>query len=181
MIATANKTPFQLLFDIEQRVKRHARPLPQQVEAKASWDGVGFRIGNINLVTGKDEIKEILHYPLVTRVPGAKGWVLGISNIRGNLLPILDLYGFLSGDMSHVTRNTRVLVLQHMGVSAGLLVDDVLGMKHFFTEERVHENPVFGSSIDRFLKETFRQGGELWWVFDMHALVSNPEFMHVAA
>ena len=181
MSLAADKSPQEYLYEIEQRCLRYARPLPQQADVKVTWDGVGFRIGGIHLVTGMEEVKEILQYPLLTKVPGAKSWVLGISNVRGNLLPILDLFGFLSGESSQLSRNSRVLVLQHMGISAGLLVDEVFGMKHFPEEERVHDNPVFGSRIDRFIKETYKQGGELWWVFDLHALVENPEFMRVAA
>ena len=47
---------------------------------------------------GFDEVVEILPMPQVTPVPGAQPWLLGVANIRGNLLPIVDLKQFLEGE-----------------------------------------------------------------------------------
>jgi twitching motility protein PilI len=49
----------------------------------------------------------------LTRVPGAKAWVKGLANVRGQLLPVLDLRQFLGSGVTPLTRNTRVIVVNH--------------------------------------------------------------------
>ena len=66
-----------------------------------------------------------------TRVPGAKAWIKGLANVRGQLLPIIDLRQFLGSGVTPVTRNTRIVVVNHREIPAGLIVDEVLGFRRF--------------------------------------------------
>lgn len=175
------KQPFETLLDMERRSKRTAAALPQQIEVKSTWDGIGFRVGEYQLVVPMEQIGETLSYPILTRVPGSKRWVKGVANIRGNLLPIIDMKDFISGDPIHIQRHTRVMVVHYHGISVGLLVDESFGMQHFLDEERGREAPNLDININRYLSGTFRQGNELWWVIDLYQMVESSEFMQVAA
>ena len=68
----------------------------------------------------------------VTRVPGAKSWIRGLSNVRGQLLPVIDTRAFLGSGAASVTRTTRVLVANHREIPAGLMVDEVMGFRRFY-------------------------------------------------
>ncbi len=173
--------PILLLREYEQRCKATARGLPKQIEVKRTWDGIGFRVGQHKLVSALGDVHEILPYPELTRVPGTKPWVKGIANIRGNLLTVLDLRGFLFGDNVRLGRNERVLVMQNAGVTAGVLVDEVLGLRHFTEEEATREEHELGERLSSFLAGTYREESGLWGVFSMLSLVENAEFMQVAA
>jgi len=173
--------PILLLQSIERRSKARAFSLPQQIELKNSWDGVGFRLGNMQLVAAVDDVKEILPLPRITAVPGAKRWVKGVANVRGTLLPVMDLSGFLQGQPTTPGRRSRILVVRHKGVSAGLLVDEVLGLKHYLEEEFDPANGDVDALIGRFVRGAYRQEGDVWPVFNMGALVESAEFMQVAA
>ena len=181
MAAQLPSSPFQLLRELDQRSRQHAQSLPQQIEVKQTWDGVGFRLGEMQLVAEMSQVKEILTHISLCRLPGVKPWVRGVANVRGNILPILDLSGLVLGQPSKMTRRSRVLVLQHHGVRAGLVVDEVLGMRHFLEEE-------FSSSVERLpaplqqhASGVYNQSGEIWGVLDIHGLMEKPEFMTVAA
>lgn len=181
MAESAQQPPILILFDLDRRSREHAHSLPQQIEVKTTWDGVGFRLGEVSMVAPMEQVREILTHVTVSRIPGAKEWVRGVANVRGNLLPILDLHGFIYGKVTKMSRHSRVLVMRHRGVTAGLVVDEVLGMRHFLDEEfgrDVQEkNPVLRS----LLNGMFQQSGEAWGVFDIHKLAELPEFMQVAA
>ncbi len=87
--------------------------------------------GEIFLVA-REETREVLGYPsVVTRVPGAKAWIRGLANVRGQLLPVVDLRTFLGSGATNTGRKTRVLVAHHREMPAGLLVDEVLGFRRF--------------------------------------------------
>ena len=69
--------------------------------------------GELYLVA-REETREVLGVPTaLTRVPGAKTWIKGLANVRGQLLPIIDLRQFLGSGVTPMTRNTRIIVVNH--------------------------------------------------------------------
>lgn len=180
MAESTQQAPILVLYQLDQRSRRKAHTLPQQIEVKTTWDGVGFRLGELSLVAPMEQVREILTSVTISHAPGAKNWVRGVANVRGNLLPILDLNGFIFGKVAKMGRNNRVLVMQHRGVVAGLVVDEVLGMRHFLDEEFTSDVQQVNQDIRSLLTGVFRQGGETWGVIDIHKLAEMPEFMQVA-
>jgi hypothetical protein len=63
------------------------------------------------------EVGEVLHEPRCTLLPGSP-WVKGVANLRGRLLPIMDLCGF-SAELSPLRKQRRVLVVEHGTCSPG--------------------------------------------------------------
>ena len=53
------KHPFDLLLSIEQQSKKNAKGLPQQIEARSLWSGIGFRIGDIAMTAPLNQVNEI--------------------------------------------------------------------------------------------------------------------------
>ena len=172
--------PLALLRDIDARARLSARGLPRKVEVKETWTGIGFRLGEADLVAPLSEVREMLPYPALTSVPGAKSWVKGIANVRGNLLPIVNLPGYLSQGSAVNTRHTRVLVINDGNVYAGLIVDAVYGLQHFFEEEHCEEMPIVDGSIQPYLQGAFLQAGRHWGVLGLHRLAHSQQFLQVA-
>ena len=56
-------TPFALLIEMENRSRRFASPLPQQVETVSTWRGIGFLLGNEQYVANMADVVEILQMP----------------------------------------------------------------------------------------------------------------------
>ena len=84
----------------------------------------------------------MLGYPaVITRIPGSKSWVKGLANVRGQLLPMIDLRQFLGSGATAPQRNTRVVVVNHREIPAGLIVDEVLGFRRFAEPEFNAEAP----------------------------------------
>ena len=173
--------PILLLHNLDRRCRVHAYPLPQQLEVQHTWDGVGYRLGDIQLVSAMEQVREILTHVTVTRLPGVRPWVRGVANVRGTLLPILDLHGLIFGEVARMTPRSRVLVFRHQGIQAGLVVDEVLGMRHFLEEEFSADKERMSVPLHKFLRGTYQQGNEVWAVLDIHRLVETPEFTAVAA
>lgn len=175
-----HKHPIALLYEIEQQSKANAKGLPQQVDIKESWSGIGFRIGDINLVAPLDQVNEILHYPNLTLLPGAKPWVKGVANIRGTLLPVMDLNGYLGKRLSVVGQKTRILVIKYEDMTVGVVVDEVMGLKHFRDEDKVTAVKKFDDSMRSYIQGAFRQTEVETLVFNLHALAVHPQFFQVA-
>ncbi len=174
------RTPQQWLMHLEHLCLQHARGLPQQQKTDEEWLGIGFRLGDLQLVVPLDEVEEILVPPALSRVPRTKSWVCGIANVRGNLMPIMDLQGYLYDRLPSLNRRSRILVVNHSDVYTGLVVDAVLGLKHFRIDERVDDLPGTESRTREYMTHSFRSGDTLWGVFSMHSLAETPQFLQAA-
>lgn len=177
----AQVDPVYILREIAERSRKNAFGLPQQEAVRDLWHGVAFVLGGMRLVMSMDEVREILRYPPLSKVPGAKPWVKGIANVRGMLLPIMDLNGFISGEATPLARRTRVLVVESAGLTSGLLVEEVLGMRHFVAQSYDPVPPDVEPSLKAYVSGTFGQGGNLWGVFNPRQLMESPDFTQVAA
>lgn len=180
MALSAIKDAFDLLAEIEKRCSATAIGLPQQVEAKKPWSGIAFRMEGHNLVAAVGDVNEILYYPRITTIPGTKSWVKGMANIRGTLMPIIDLQDYLGTAPVRVDRNSRILIVNNQDLWAGLLVDEVLGLKHFFDDEESSEKPGFDGRLVEYLISGYKQNDAPWHVFDMKKLTEQQAFLQVS-
>lgn len=170
-----------LLQDIEKQSRKFAFDIPHKEESKLFWEGVLFTILGKKFLTALAEVKEILNYPHnVTSVPGAQKWVRGVANVRGSLLPIFDLQEFLGGSPISIGRRTRVLVIEHEGLFAGLMVTDVFGMRHFNKELHIQERQA-NERVGRYVTGAYDVDGDQCPILSMHILAEDQDFQVVAA
>ena len=173
-------TAFELLLDIDQRCRSLAAGPVAEPAAAHTWSGIGFRIGEQCFVAPMGEIAEILHEPRFTLLPGVKPWVRGVANLRGQLLPIMDLCGFFGVELSPLRKQRRVLVLEYDDIFVGLQVDEVLGMQHLAQTDLDTHPPVSpGLPFAPYVQGRFAAAHD-WWVFSPFALAQAPEFRAVA-
>jgi len=176
-----SKELIELLQELEQRSRQAARGLPQQEQEADFWEGIVFSVAGKRLVSALSDLIEILEYPPnTTRVPGARSWMRGIANVRGSLLPIVDLQEFLGGAPTSVMRKSRVLVFAHGGSHFGLLVGESVGMRHFALDNKTARRES-GGPLGSYVEFGFEQEGAYWPVFSMRALASSEEFQNAAA
>lgn len=168
--------PFKLLLDIERHCQQTAAALPSAVDAEERWVGVGFRVGDDKLIASMREVEEILDVPEFTKVPGAKSWIIGVANVRGSLLPMIDLKGYIIGKDMKQRKRGRVIVIDYKGFNTGLVVDEVYGMRHFLLKDRVDEVADVHASIVPYTEKVFKQDGESWPVFNFKSIVEDERF-----
>ena len=152
-----------------------------EAQASGLWRGIGFRVGARYLVSSIAEVNEILTFPQLTVVPGTRPWLLGVANVRGNLVPIIDLRNFVESERSQLADSSRVLIIRQHGGSVGLLVDEVLGQRNFSDEQRAEAEAESDSRYGRFVPERYQLGDVLWGLFSMASLVRTPEFLQASA
>ena len=165
--------PFDLLLDIEQRCQANASGLPTLDKVEEVWVGVGFRIGDDKLIAPMNEIEEILDLPEFTNVPGVKSWMVGVANVRGGLLPLMDLKGFILGEDIKQRKKGRVIVIDYKGFNTGLIVEEVYGMKHFQTKDQSKDIPSLHENVSKYVNKAFSQEGDSWPVFSFQNMTKD--------
>jgi twitching motility protein PilI len=174
--------PFDWLRELDRRARAAAQGQPQPAASGAEWVGIAFRLGGEAFLLAREETREVMSYPSsVTRVPGARAWIRGLSNVRGQLLPVVDLRSFLGAGNTSIGRSTRLLVANHREIPAGLVVDEVMGFRRFFESEFSADLPPTLLRCERYLAGAFKRGAEVWPVFSVRALLESPQFLQAAA
>jgi twitching motility protein PilI len=180
MVTRAAKSLFELLGDFERRSIAHDVSGASQRDGDTTWDGVVFRLGAHRLTVRITEVEEILPMPQITPVPGAKEWLLGMANVRGNLVTVVDLGWFLAGTRTPITARTRMILTRMQGRHLGLIVDEVFGQRHFNVGDVVDE-PIEDEALTGLVEKYFPQGDERWGRFRIGDLMTRGSFLDGSA
>ncbi len=86
---------------------------------------VVFALGEEELALPMSAVREIVRMLPLAPVPRAPAYLLGLANLRGRVLPVLDLRRLMGAEPRAPSACTRVLVLEHRGSRLGLMVDAV--------------------------------------------------------
>lgn len=176
---------FQVLSSLATISRQSAKGLPAQVDIAPRWSGVGFAFLGFQFVTPiGQQVTELLELPSSTRLPGVHPWVVGLSNVRGRLLPLFDIAMFFGGKLAGQRKQHRVLVVEANDLYSGLLVDRAFGMQHFTADSFVEASEVAGDLpevLQPYIQGAYQDAGKTWFVFNVAALVEEPRFVNAAA
>jgi twitching motility protein PilI len=178
---SAVNAAFEKLLEYERRALSAPTDGDATDAGMGDWAGLAFRLGDTRLVCGLDRIQESIQLPQVTRVPGTKPFVLGLANVRGDLLTVIDLGCFLNGNRTPASMRTRMLAATLRGRPVGLLVDEVFGQRNFIAQNADTPELPDGSPLLSYVKKRHRSGSDSWQELDLDALFSAPEFLDGAA
>lgn len=169
-----------LMAELEHRSRERAHGLPQQKLIQSYWEGVMFYVGENRFVAPLSGVKEILNHPSsLTPVPGSKPWMMGVANVRGTLIPVVDLQLYLIGRKTRRGRRSRVLVFTLGSGQTGVLVGEMVGMRHF-ARETARMTQTVNEKFSKYVQFEFDQDGMTWPVFSLSALAEDPNFQIAA-
>ncbi len=138
--------------------------------------------GELYLVA-REEAREVLGVPApLTRVPGAKSWILGLANVRGQLLPIIDLRAYLGAGATPASRTARIIVVNHRDIPAGLRGGRGARLPPL-RRCGVHRArcPRRSCNCGRYVAGSFRRGTEQWPVLGLRSLLEDASFLEASA
>ena len=150
-----------------------------QESQEERWSGVGFMLAGQRYIAPLGEVAEVLRVPEYTSVHGVHHWLFGLSNVRGRLLPLIDLAEFahVKREISLDSAKRKIMVIDSGALFSGLLVDEVLGIQHFSkqTYESQNTNPPEG--ILPYLHGGFNRADQFWQIFMLSKLAADPRYL----
>ncbi|MBM4258511.1 MAG: purine-binding chemotaxis protein CheW [Deltaproteobacteria bacterium] len=118
------------------RARLLARPRAKQTEAtNATVKLVQFLIGDETYAFDAIFLREVYRMKEYTRIPGARPHVLGVINVRGLMVAVIDLHRLLGFSSKVTTARDQVLILQAQGKEVGILTDGTLGIRALSIEK----------------------------------------------
>ena len=137
---------------------------------------VTCRLGESEFGFALDSVQEVVRYPRITPVPFAPSYVAGVTNLRGNLLPVIDVRARFGLAAKERADTDRIVVVNLRGVPTGLVVDSVREVMHLGSEEQA-EPPAAVQGIERrFVRSVVRRddGKRLILVLDHQQILDAP-------
>jgi len=181
MKQNGKNTAFAKLLEYEKRSAKFTPGASNGGGASEEWSGVTFSIGDTSMACHIDRISEILPCPQATPVPGAKPWIIGLANVRGDLLTVVDLSWFLTGVRTPLTARSRLLATNLNRAPIGLLIDEVFGQRHFIDSDAVPAQLDEDSALEGIVSKQHSLGSESWMELNLDQLFNSAEFLNGAA
>lgn len=172
------KKLFSAISNVAGRFSETVYGLPAQKQIVEARKLIAFSVLGYDYLIPLNEVGEILELPEATKLPRVKPWVTGLANVRGRLLPIVDLAAFLGGSLSGALRDRRVLVLDINNVYVGVIVDSVQGIKSLPVD--LHQNVSSDCPMADFTDGIFVEEEQSSTLFCARKLIENDQFMTVA-
>ena len=113
---------------------------------------IGFKLNEEEYALEISSVQEIIKIPVTTRVPRAKPYILGVINLRGIVIPVIDLNIRFGKEKTVDIDKKRVIILKIGTVFIGIVVDSVSEVIDVSATE-ILSNPTITSSMNQeFLK-----------------------------
>ena len=137
---------------------------------------VGFRVGNENYGLRIGSVREIVRVPEITVVPSAPEMIEGVINLRGKIIPVMDLRKRFGQTDPQADKKNRVLVVEVDSKLIGLIVNAASEVLKIPPSEIESPGDVFAEGESRYVTGVGKHRGQLIILLDVAILLREPEF-----
>lgn len=165
------------------RLREFQAQLVERMQAARS--GVDARINQLGVMIGQDrwllnlqEAGEIISVGAITPVPLTHDWFLGLTNIRGNLISVIDFARFQGQAPTLIDKDCRIIAFgANLSFNSGVLVSRVLGLRNI-AEMTLQADDHNDNSISQ-ARRYIDRGSLVWKELELSKIVQDPRFLNV--
>lgn len=126
------------------------------------------------------QVQEVLRYNEIAPVPGAPSYVLGIINLRGNVVTVIDTRLRFGLPQTKVTDNSRIVIIESDKQVIGILVDSVAEVVYLKKSEIDTAPNVGTDESSRFIQGVSNREDELLILVDLDKMLTDDEWDEIA-
>ena len=157
------------------------RNIAQNLAEDEVLQWVTFQLENETYGINVMQVQEVLRYTEIAPVPGAPDYVLGIINLRGNVVTVIDTrsrFGLPAGDVSE---NSRIVIIEAEKQVIGIMVDSVAEVVYLRSSE-IDAAPAVGTEESaKFIHGVSNRDGQLLILVDLNKLLSDEEWEDIGS
>lgn len=147
-----------------------------QAENDEVLQWVTFRLDHETYGINVMQVQEVLRYTEIAPVPGAPAYVMGIINLRGNVVTVIDTRSRFGLPSAEVTDNSRIVIIEAEKQVIGILVDSVAEVVYLRSSE-IDSAPNVGTEDSaKFIQGVSNRDNELLILVDLNKLLSDEEW-----
>ncbi|RRJ84972.1 chemotaxis protein CheW [Aestuariirhabdus litorea] len=141
---------------------------------------VTFRLDDETYGINVMQVQEVLRYTEIAPVPGAPQYVLGIINLRGNVVTVIDTRQRFGLPYAEVTENTRIVIIEAEKQVVGILVDAVAEVVYLRQSEIETAPNVGNDESAKFIQGVCNKNGELLILVELDKMMSDEEWAELS-
>ncbi|MBA6223156.1 chemotaxis protein CheW [Colwellia sp. MB02u-18] len=122
------------------------------------------------------QVQEVLRYTEVAPVPGSPMYVMGIINLRGNVVTVIDTRIRFGLESAEINDNARIVIIEAETQVIGILVDSVAEVVYLKSSEIDVAPNVGNDESAKFIQGVSNRDGELLILVDLNQLLSDEEW-----
>lgn len=127
------------------------------------------------------QVQEVLRINEIAPVPGAPDYVLGIINLRGNVVTVIDTRQRFGLRSKEVDDSTRIVIIEVMNNVIGILVDSVAEVV-YLRESEIESAPNVGNEEgSRYIQGVSNRENQLLILVDLNKLLNDDEWKDVSS
>lgn len=132
---------------------------------------VVFKLGREEYGVSILQVQEIKRMTDITRVPYTPQYIKGVINLRGSVLPVLDLRKRLNLSATEDTDDTRIIIVKVEDITVGMIVDSVSEVTAITQENIEQPNAVVGGVATNYLSGVGKQDDRLLILLNLDAII----------
>ncbi|GGI97276.1 chemotaxis protein CheW [Halopseudomonas pertucinogena] len=137
---------------------------------------VTFRLDNETYGINVMQVQEVLRHTDIAPVPGAPVYVLGIINLRGNVVTVIDTRQRFGLPSAEVTEQTRIVIIEADRQVVGILVDSVAEVV-YLRQSEIETAPNVGTDESaKFIQGVCNKNDELLILVDLEKMMTDDEW-----
>ncbi len=148
-------------------------------DTHAQSNQLGVMIGQSRWLLDLREAGEIVSVGAIARVPLTQDWFLGLTNVRGNLISVVDFARFQGMAPTPIEKESRIVAFAAgLSFNSGLLVSRVMGLRNVADMDL--QSDVEPSPTPWSVKRYRDRDANVWSELNLSLVVQDPQFLHVA-
>ena len=152
-----------------------------QVSNDSVMQCVTFRLEDEIYGINVMQVQEVLRVTEIAPVPGAPAYVLGIINLRGNVVTVVDTRERLGLGSKEVDESTRIVIIEADKMVVGILVDAVAEVVDLRMSEIESAPSVGNDESSKYIQGVASRDGELLILVDLNKLLNDEEWAELGS
>jgi purine-binding chemotaxis protein CheW len=137
---------------LRSRAEQLAKPPETQMAGRRVLDILEFSLGREHYAFPADCVREVFRLTEITSLPGLPPYILGVINVRGRILSVMDIRRFLEFTSRGLTNLSTAIILQHDGMEFAVLADEVVGASTVDMDDEQLTLPTLSKKQEEYLK-----------------------------
>ncbi|MBD3619639.1 MAG: chemotaxis protein CheW [Gammaproteobacteria bacterium] len=156
----------------------HARSTDDK-DRTLQW--VTFRLGDETYAINVMQVQEVLRMTDIAPVPGAPDFVLGIINLRGNVVTVIDARARIGLPSREFDDDTRIVIIEAGTQVVGIVVDSVAEVM-YVKESEVEAAPAVGNDeSSKYIEGVVSRDDSITILMDLNKMLTDEEWQEIAS
>jgi twitching motility protein PilI len=145
-----------------------------------SSNQLGVMIGQTRYLLNLRDAGEIVSVGQISPVPLTRDWYLGLLNLRGNLIGVIDIQNFRGQPKVEINSDSRIIAFSSgLAFNAGLLVSKVLGLRNV---AEMDAQQTSSENQSAWIRQSYTDNNnQIWYELSLATLIQDGDFLHIGS